>query len=96
MCSDVQNAAVEALKHFAQSYLLVDDKVIGDVMSKYLNMLNDPNVAARRGSALAIGVLPFKFLASRWTNVLLKLCGCCMIEVHFNCYCFYISYCHVN
>ncbi|KAI9076772.1 hypothetical protein K1719_041248 [Acacia pycnantha] len=43
-------------------------------------MLNDPNVSARRGSALAIGVLLFKFLASRWRNVLLKLCGCCTIE----------------
>lgn len=56
---------------------------MGDVISKYLSMLNDPNVSARRGSALAIGILPFKFLASRWRNVLLKLCGCCTIEVHF-------------
>lgn len=79
--SQIQNAAVNALKYFVQAYLLdVDEKVMGDVISKYLNMLNDPNVAARRGSALAIGVLPFKFLSSRWRNVLLKLCGCCTIE----------------
>ncbi|KAI9126819.1 hypothetical protein K1719_002415 [Acacia pycnantha] len=78
--SQIQNAAVKAMKYFVQAYLLVDDKVMGDVISKYLSMLNDPNVSARRGSALAIGVLPFKFLASRWRNVLLKLCGCCTIE----------------
>lgn len=45
-------------------------------------MLADPNVAVRRGSALAIGVLPYKFLTSRWRNVLLNLCGCCTIEVN--------------
>lgn len=44
-------------------------------------MLTDPNVAVRRGSALAIGVLPYEILASQWRNVLLKLCGCCAIEV---------------
>ncbi|XLU32219.1 hypothetical protein S245_068285 [Arachis hypogaea] len=43
-------------------------------------MLTDSNVAVRRGSALAIGVLPYELLAGQWRNVALKLCGCCAIE----------------
>jgi len=61
-----------------------DNKGTNDVTAKYLSMLTDPNVAVRRGSALALGVLPYKLLASQWRNVLLKLCGSCKIEVlHF-------------
>lgn len=79
---DVQNAAVEALKHFVPAYLLnAEDKTINDFVSKYLEQLRDSNVAARRGSALAIGVLPLKFLATRWKVVLPKLCIACAIEV---------------
>ncbi|KAF7825369.1 Tubulin-folding cofactor D [Senna tora] len=79
--SQIQNAAVKALKHFIQAYLLAaNDKGAVDVTSKYLNTLSDPNVAVRRGSALGIGILPYEFLASRWRDVLLKLCGCCTIE----------------
>lgn len=58
-----------------------DNKGTNDVTTKYLSMLTDPNVAVRRGSALALGVLPYKLLASQWRNVLLKLCGSCKIEV---------------
>jgi hypothetical protein len=47
-------------------------------------MLTDPNVAVRRGSALAIGVFPYALLASQWRNVILKLCGCCKIEVLYS------------
>ncbi|KAK7269692.1 hypothetical protein RIF29_22426 [Crotalaria pallida] len=78
--SQIQNAAVKALKHFVQAYLHASDKGTNDVTVKYLNMLTDPNVAVRRGSALAIGALPYEFLDSQWRNVLLKLCGCCKIE----------------
>ena len=56
--------------------------------SKYLERLTDPNAAARRGSALAIGVLPYEFLAKRWRVILLKLCNSCAIEVHLmKCFC---------
>lgn len=58
-----------------------DNKGTNDVTAKYLSTLTDPNVAVRRGSALALGVLPYKLLASQWRNVLLKLCGSCKIEV---------------
>ncbi|KAK2968570.1 hypothetical protein RJ640_006761 [Escallonia rubra] len=77
----IQSATVEALKHFAPAYLgKKDDKAVNDIMLKYLEQLTDANVAVRRGSALAIGVLPFEFLAGRWKIVLPKLCSSCVIE----------------
>ncbi|KAK3019553.1 hypothetical protein RJ639_004394, partial [Escallonia herrerae] len=77
----IQSATVEALKHFAPAYLgKKDDKAANDIMLKYLEQLTDANVAVRRGSALAIGVLPFEFLAGRWKIVLPKLCSSCAIE----------------
>lgn len=79
---NVQNVAVKGLEHFIRAYLLdLDDKGTSDLIAKYLNMLTDPNAAVRRGSALAIGVFPNELLTSQWRNVLLKLCGCCKIEV---------------
>ncbi|GMH28815.1 hypothetical protein Nepgr_030658 [Nepenthes gracilis] len=79
--SQIQNAAVQALKHFVPAYLrLADDKVICDITSKYLEELSDSNVAVRRGSALALGVLPSDFLAKAWKDVLLKLSSSCAIE----------------
>ncbi|XP_047156873.1 tubulin-folding cofactor D [Vigna umbellata] len=79
--SQIQNAAVKGLKHFICSYMHgSDNKGTNDVTTKYLSMLPDPNVAVRRGSALALGVLPYKLLANQWRNVLLKLCGSCKIE----------------
>ncbi|KAI4356773.1 hypothetical protein L6164_000767 [Bauhinia variegata] len=79
--SQIQNAAVKSLKHFIQAYMHAkDDKGTGDVTLKYLNMLKDANAAVRRGSALALGILPYGFLASRWRDVILKLCGCCTVE----------------
>ncbi|KAI7993876.1 Tubulin-folding cofactor D [Camellia lanceoleosa] len=79
--SHIQNAAVEALKHFVPAYLVgADDKSVSDIMSRYLEQLTDPNVAARRGSAFAIGVLPFELLAKRWKIVILKLCSACAVE----------------
>lgn len=79
--SNIQNVAVEALKQFIHTYFVkTDDKVVDTVISKYLDLLRDPNVAARRGSALAIGVLPFDFLARGWKVILPKLCSACAIE----------------
>ena len=79
---DVQHAAVEALKRFVCAYLVgLGNKSIYDILPKYLEQLSDANVAARRGSALALGVLPSDILASQWKVVLLKSCSCCEIEV---------------
>lgn len=82
MPCDVQHATVEALRRFVCAYLLgMGNKSTCDIVPKYLGQLTDANVAARRGSALALGVLPFEFLANQWKVVLLKLCSCCEIEV---------------
>ncbi|KAI3800449.1 hypothetical protein L1987_28540 [Smallanthus sonchifolius] len=77
----IQNAANEAFKQFVPTYFAkLDDKGTFDITLKYLEQLNDANVAVRRGSALALGVLPFEFLASRWKMVIQKLCKSCAIE----------------
>lgn len=79
--SQIQIAAVEAIKHFVPAYLAMEDKeASSDIMLKFLEFLKDCNVAARRGSALAIGVLPYEFLAKRWRVVLSRLCNSCAIE----------------
>ncbi|KAK1420140.1 hypothetical protein QVD17_21492 [Tagetes erecta] len=79
--AQIQNAANEAFKQFVPTYFAkLDDKGTFDITLKYLEQLNDANVAVRRGSALALGVLPFEFLASRWKMVLQKLCKSCAIE----------------
>uniref|UniRef100_A0A7N0ZQT9 Tubulin-specific chaperone D n=1 Tax=Kalanchoe fedtschenkoi TaxID=63787 RepID=A0A7N0ZQT9_KALFE len=79
--SQIQKAAVEALKHFVASYLVSTDAGnASDIVLKYLDQLADLNVAARRGAALALGVLPYKLLEKRWRDVLLKLCNSCLIE----------------
>lgn len=76
-----QNAAVSAVQQLVQSYLIGNDKKSADLISKHLKHLTDPNVAVRRGSALALGVLPYELLIAKWKDVVLKLCGACMIEV---------------
>nr|XP_043618972.1 tubulin-folding cofactor D [Erigeron canadensis] len=77
----IQNAANQAFKHFVPTYFAKpDDKGTSDITLKYLEQLTDANVAVRRGSALAIGVLPFEFLATRWKMVLQKLCKACAVE----------------
>lgn len=79
--SQIQFVAVEALKHFTHAYLMgMDDKNINVMLLKYLQQLSDANVAARRGSALALGVLPIDFLAKQWKIVLSKLCTSCAVE----------------
>ncbi|PON61914.1 Coatomer beta subunit [Trema orientale] len=79
--SQIQDASVKALKQFVLAYLVAPDiSGTNDIMSKYLELLTDQNVAVRRGSALAIGVLPYKLLVRRWKDVLTKLSSCCAIE----------------
>ncbi|KAL3615585.1 hypothetical protein CASFOL_041246 [Castilleja foliolosa] len=79
--SHIQSAAVKALKHYIPAYLVsMENKGVNEIMSRYLEQLTDPNVAARRGSALALGVLPVEFLAKEWKSVLTKLCFSCEIE----------------
>ncbi|XP_030470997.1 tubulin-folding cofactor D [Syzygium oleosum] len=76
--SQIQNAAVRALKHFTVAYF--GDGGQSDATSTYLDQLSNQNVAVRRGSALALGVLPYQFLATKWKDVIMKLCGACAIE----------------
>ncbi|XP_050236631.1 tubulin-folding cofactor D [Mercurialis annua] len=79
--SQIQNAAVKALKHFVQAYVISGNDGSGSaITSKYLEQLTDQNVAIRRGSALALGVLPYECLTFHWKDVLLKLCSSCLIE----------------
>ncbi|XP_008812353.2 tubulin-folding cofactor D isoform X2 [Phoenix dactylifera] len=79
--AQIQCAAVDALKHFVPAYLVaLGDIVANEVTLKYLKLLDDPNVAARRGAALALGILPYGFLAVRWKAVITKLCSSCTIE----------------
>ncbi|KAL6642849.1 hypothetical protein ACP70R_021030 [Stipagrostis hirtigluma subsp. patula] len=79
--SQIQCAAVDALKHFIPTYLVSSgEKIANDIISKYMSLLDDPNVAARRGAALALGILPYKFLILKWMPVMSKLCSSCTIE----------------
>ncbi|TYI32484.1 hypothetical protein ES332_A04G066500v1 [Gossypium tomentosum] len=81
--SQIQTAAVKALKHFVQAYLVATDNkgaASNNITLKYLQLLNDSNVAVRRGSAMALGVLPYEMLANQWKDVILKLCSSCAIE----------------
>ncbi|KAK8960657.1 hypothetical protein KSP40_PGU013149 [Platanthera guangdongensis] len=76
----IQCAAVEALRHFVQAYLVsLDETVPNMIISKYLELLDDPNVAARRGAALAFGIFPYKFLHTRWRDIMQKLCKSCLL-----------------
>lgn len=70
------------MKHFIPTYLVsAGEKIANDVISKYVTLLDDPNVAARRGGALALGILPYEFLLLKWMPVMSKLCSSCTIEV---------------
>lgn len=79
--SQIQAAAVDALKHFIPAYHLpVDEKGIVNITLKYMKQLSDPNAAVRRGSALALGILPYEYLDKNSKDLLLKLCKSCLIE----------------
>ncbi|KAJ3682191.1 hypothetical protein LUZ60_014764 [Juncus effusus] len=77
----IQCAAVDALKQFFPTYFSsCDDKTAQQIVSNYVKLLDDPNVAARRGAALALGILPFNFLSLSWNLVISKLCNSCTGE----------------
>uniref|UniRef100_A0A0E0BCJ1 Uncharacterized protein n=1 Tax=Oryza glumipatula TaxID=40148 RepID=A0A0E0BCJ1_9ORYZ len=79
--AQIQCAAVDALKHFIPTYLVSSgEKTANGIITKYLTLLDDPNVAARRGAALALGTLPYEFLVLKWMPVISKLCSSCTIE----------------
>uniref|UniRef100_A0A0E0M9J2 Uncharacterized protein n=1 Tax=Oryza punctata TaxID=4537 RepID=A0A0E0M9J2_ORYPU len=79
--AQIQCAAVDALKHFIPTYLVSSgEKIANDIIAKYLTLLDDPNVAARRGAALALGTLPYEFLVLKWMPIISKLCSSCTIE----------------
>uniref|UniRef100_A0A1D1Z903 Tubulin-specific chaperone D n=1 Tax=Anthurium amnicola TaxID=1678845 RepID=A0A1D1Z903_9ARAE len=78
--AQIQNSAVNALKQFIPAYLVAAHGESNNIVSKYLSLLDDPNVAARRGAALALGVLPAEFLTANWRIVLGKLCSSCKIQ----------------
>ncbi|XP_020697787.1 tubulin-folding cofactor D isoform X1 [Dendrobium catenatum] len=79
--AQIQCSAVDALRHFVQGYLLsFDEKVPNGIISKYMELLDDPNVAARRGAALGFGILPYEFLCTRWREILRKLCKSCLLQ----------------
>ncbi|XP_072985032.1 tubulin-folding cofactor D isoform X1 [Typha latifolia] len=79
--AQIQCAAVDALKHFIPTYVIASgDKFATSIVLKYLDFLDDPNVAARRGAALTLGILPHEFLALQWEIVITKLCSSCTIE----------------
>ncbi|KAL2892431.1 Tubulin-folding cofactor D [Bienertia sinuspersici] len=79
--TQIQIAAVDALKHFVSAYLQpINGKGTLDITSKYVAQLSDSNVAVRRGSALALGILPYEFLAKRWKDIISKLSRSCEIE----------------
>lgn len=89
----LQCAAVDALKHFVPAYLVaLGDEVANELTLKYLKLLDDPNVATRRGAALAFGILPYGFLTVRWKAVITKLCISCTIEVA----CLYVESIHLT
>ncbi|XP_068650366.1 tubulin-folding cofactor D-like [Aristolochia californica] len=77
--AQIQVSAVEALKHFVPSSLSATNRTGHDIIHKYLELLGDPNVAARRGAALALGVLPSDFLENKWEEVMKRLCNSCLI-----------------
>ncbi|KAK4803453.1 hypothetical protein SAY86_003270 [Trapa natans] len=80
--SQIQTSACKALKCFALAYLVASGNQISMniITSKHLGLLRDPNVAVRRGSAMALGVLPYELLANSWRDVLMQLCTASAIE----------------
>lgn len=79
--AQIQVCAIESLKQFVRTYLIsADALLVKDITSKYLQVLrSDPNVAAKRGSALALSVLPYEFLIADWRIILKTLCAACLV-----------------
>ena len=57
--ASIQTAACSALAAFAATYIRDGDAdSVQRASNRYLGLLTDPNVAARRGAAAALGALP--------------------------------------
>ncbi|KAI7990607.1 Tubulin-folding cofactor D [Camellia lanceoleosa] len=68
----MRSAVSRFIERISSAHVHWPEKLILSVqMIKVL--VTDPNVAARRGSAFAIGVLPFELLAKRWK---ISYCQC--------------------
>lgn len=79
--AQIQCAAVDALRHFVQAYLIsLDEKVPNMIISNYMVLLDDPNAAARRGAAMAFGILPYEFLCIRWRDIMRRLCKSSLLQ----------------
>lgn len=79
--AQIQACAVEALKQFVHTYLITADALlVKERTSKYLQLLrSDPNVAVKRGSALALSVLPYEVLIPDWRIILKTLSAACLV-----------------
>ncbi|XP_073388245.1 tubulin-folding cofactor D [Physcomitrium patens] len=73
--SDIQAAAVAALKPFIHTYLLpASATTVTRSTGKYVQILKaDPNPSAKRGAALAFTALPGELLAPVWKDVICTL-----------------------
>lgn len=80
--SDIQAAAVAALRPFFRSYLLpASDTTVVRSTGKYVKILKtDLNPSAKRGAALAFSALPGELLAPMWKDVLDALCAATIPE----------------
>ena len=72
--ASIQTAACSALAAFAAAYITSGDAdSVQRTSDKYLGLLADPNVAARRGAAAALGALPVWLLQPLSRQVLAGL-----------------------
>ena len=78
--ASIQTAACSALAAFAATYIPNGDAdSVERASNRYLGLLTDPNVAARRGAAAALGALPSWLLKPIRRQVLVGLA--CATEV---------------
>ena len=82
--ASIHSAACSALAAFAASYIPTGDaEAVKRTSDKYLGLLADPNVAAKRGAAAALGALPSWLLMPLSRQVLAGLAAA--TEVRGNC-----------
>ncbi len=73
----IQAAAVRALHAYARAYCAAPGAAprLAQLAQHYSARLRDPNVAIRRGAALALGALPAAVLLPELQQVVCALCG---------------------
>ncbi|GAQ86916.1 Beta-tubulin folding cofactor D [Klebsormidium nitens] len=81
---DIQASAASALSAFAAAYLLPSKpERVNRTTLKYAAIIrDDPNPAAKRGCALALGALPKPLLNPVWKEVLDTLCGATVLQAN--------------